>query len=86
MYMNKNKTKVMSCRKLNSKWLNINIIREPYEQMQSYYYFDSKITEDGKSKFDIINRISKGKSAFQKKYHLLRIVQSYDYVVHKTYT
>lgn len=76
MCINKNKTKVMSCIKLNNKWLNINITKEPIEQVQSYCYFGNKITEDGKTKFNIIHRILQGKSAFQNKNHLLRIVQS----------
>jgi len=71
MKLNKNKTKVMSCSKLNKKQLNINIKGEHIEQVQSYCYLGSKINDDGKNKLDIINRIAQGKKAFQNKNHLL---------------
>jgi len=71
MKLNKNKTKVMTCSKLNKKRLNINIEGEHIEQVQSYCYPSSKINDNGNSKLDIINRIAQGKRTFQNKNHLL---------------
>lgn len=68
MKLNENKTKVMSSNELDEKRININIKIE--KQVQIYCYLGSKITEDGKSKLDTINRIAQRKRAFQNKNHL----------------
>lgn len=46
MKLNENKTKVLSCSKINKKWLNINIIDEPNKQGQNYCYLGSIIIDD----------------------------------------
>jgi len=76
--LNINKIKVMPCSKFNKKRINIIIKGEPIEQVKSLQCAKlakcnkcSKITDDGKSKLDIINRIVQGKRTFQNKNHLL---------------
>lgn len=54
----------MSWNKSDKKWLNININREPIEQVQNYSYLGSEITEFGKRKLGTISGITQGKRAF----------------------
>lgn len=62
----------MTCSKFNKKRLNIQIKGEPIKQLlYSYCCLGSSITDDGKTKLDIICRIAQGKRTFQNKNHLL---------------
>lgn len=49
------------------KILLLTILNTHIEQVHYFNYLGSKITEDGRSKDDIINRISQAKSAFPNK-------------------
>lgn len=71
MRLNKKKTKVMACSKTNPAKLNIYIDNARIEQVQHFNYLGSKITEDGRSKDEILSRIAQAKRAFQNKKHLL---------------
>jgi len=64
MRLNKKKTKVMVCSKTNPIQLNIKINNARIEQVHHFNYLGSKITEDGRSKADILNRIVQAKKAF----------------------
>ncbi|KAF0771003.1 LINE-1 reverse transcriptase [Aphis craccivora] len=71
MKLNKKKTKVMVCSKTNSVRLNINIHNEQIKQVQQFTYLGSNITEDDRSKTNIIYRIAQAKRAFLDKNHIL---------------
>ncbi|CAI6343800.1 unnamed protein product [Macrosiphum euphorbiae] len=71
MKLNKKKTKIMVCSKTNPVRLNINIGNEQIKQVQQFTYLGSNITEDGRSKTNIICRIAQAKRAFQDKSHIL---------------
>lgn len=64
MQLNKKKTKVMVCSKTNPVRLNINIEDEQIKQVQQFTYLRSNVTEDGRSKINIICRIAQAKRAF----------------------
>ncbi|KAF0750315.1 Uncharacterized protein FWK35_00037690, partial [Aphis craccivora] len=59
------------CSKTNPAQLNIFIDNARIEQVQHFNYLGSKITEDGRSKDEILSRIAQAKRAFQNKKHLL---------------
>jgi hypothetical protein len=73
MQLNKKKTKVMVCSKSNSVQLNINIDNEQIRQVHQFTYLGSIITDNGRSKTNIICRIAQVKRAFQNKRHILTI-------------
>ena len=86
--INKKKTKVMVCSRGEEKIVRIKLGDEVLEQVKQFSYLGSKITEDGRSKSEIISRIAQAKKAFQKKRDLLscskisieikkRFIQSY---------
>jgi len=61
----------MVCSKANLIRLKINIDNEQIKQVQQFTYLGSNITEDGRSKTNIICRIAQAKRAFQDKSHIL---------------
>ena len=69
--VNKKKTKVMVCSRNEGKSINIKLGDEMLEQVREFCYLGSKITEDGRSKREIISRIAQAKKSFQKKKTLL---------------
>jgi hypothetical protein len=56
----------MVCSKTNPLQLNINIDNARIEQLHHFHYLGSKITEDGRSKDKILNRIAQAKRATHK--------------------
>ena len=64
MKINAKKTKVMCFSKTKQKRVNIRIGEEKLEQVQSFTYLGSMITEDGKCTSEIKRRIAIGKKAF----------------------
>jgi dGTP triphosphohydrolase len=64
MKLNKKKTKVMVCSKINPVRINKNIDNERIKQVQQFTYLGSNKTEDGRSKTNIICRIAQVKRAF----------------------
>jgi len=71
MRSNRKKTKVMVRSKINPIQLNIIIDDARIEQVHHFNYLGSKITEDGRCKDEILNRIAQAKRAFRSKNHLL---------------
>lgn len=72
MKINKKKTKVMVCGNQDpNEALNIQINEEELSQLSEFKYLGSKITADGRSKRDIMNRIQLAKIAFNGKRNLL---------------
>jgi hypothetical protein len=61
----------MECSKSNQVQLNINIDNEQIRQVHQFTYLGSIITEDGRSKTNIICRTAQAKKAFQDKSHIL---------------
>ena len=71
MKINVQKTKVMVVSKTGDKFVNITIDGQRVEQVSSFKYLGSVISEDGSCADDIRCRIAMAKEAFNNKKELL---------------
>ena len=69
--INKKKTKILVCSKRGEAKTNINLGKQKLEEVEEFSYLGSRITNDGRSKKEIVSSIAQAKRAFYKKKNLL---------------
>ena len=65
--INKKKTKILVCSKREEARTNIKLGKQKLEEVKEFCYLGSRITNDGRSKKEIVSRIAQAKRAFYKK-------------------